>query len=58
MQNFRIGIIPFEARRIRNKSFILIRVAIRNTQDGQMGAQQPPFIQASTWLKMEMGLKN
>ena len=46
----RIGIIPIEAWRVRNKSFILIRVDNRKTQHGQMGTKQPPFIRASTWL--------
>ena len=52
MQKFRTGIIPIEVRCVRNQSFILIRVAVRNTQHGQTGAKQPPFIQASTWLKI------
>ena len=38
MRKFRISIIPNEAR------------CLRNTQHGQMGAKQPPFIQVSTWL--------
>ncbi len=50
MQKFRIGIIPIEARRVRSKSFILIRVAIRNIQHRQTRTKQPPINQASTWL--------
>jgi hypothetical protein len=52
MTNFAQASYPLRLGVFGTSRSFLIQVAIRNTQHGQTNSDQPPFVQASTWLKI------